>query len=138
MCSTTIVSIIRLRSLVQFASSANPTYDNVPTAYWSVMEAFVGIFCVSLPALRRFLANIFPRCFGSTQTDSKYRHYEDADTPNRLSAGKPQDSKGIIGFGGRTFGTSGITKTTETRIESRAGEDDEVKLVDLQRVNITH
>jgi hypothetical protein len=131
--STTIVSIVRLQSLVQFASSTNPTYDNVPTAYWSVLEAFVGIFCICMPALRRFLANIFPRCFDSTQTDSKYRNHDhQAGTPNRLSSGRPKNSKASIGFGGRFGTSSGITKTTETRIESRSGEEDEVQLVGLR------
>jgi hypothetical protein len=125
-----VISIVRLQSLVQFATSSNPTYDSVPTAYWSVLEAFVGIFCICMPALRRFLANVFPKCFGSTQTDSKYRNYDEADTPNKLSNGRPKNSKASISFG-KAFGSSGITKTTETRVESRAGEDDEVMLVEM-------
>jgi hypothetical protein len=83
-----------------------------------------------MPALRRFLANVFPKCFGSTQTGSKYRNYDQADTPNKLSGGRPKNSKASVSFG-KTFGSSGITKTTETRVESRAGEDDEVMLVEL-------
>jgi hypothetical protein len=127
--STTVISIIRLQSLVQFATSSNPTYDSVPTAYWSVLEAFVGIFCICMPALRRFLANVFPKCFGSTQTDSKYRNYDEAGTPNKVSNGRAKTSKTSISFG-KAFGSSGITKTTETTVESRR-EDDEVMLVEL-------
>ncbi|KAF2790229.1 hypothetical protein K505DRAFT_377667 [Melanomma pulvis-pyrius CBS 109.77] len=126
---TTIISIVRLQSLVQFSSSTNPTYDNVPTAYWSVLEAFVGIFCVCMPALRRFLAAIFPRCFGSTQNNSKYEHYDTPNTPNRLSSGKITGSKNSKA----SFGGKGITKTLETTIESRIGEDDEIQLVELEQ-----
>jgi hypothetical protein len=115
---------------VQFSSSTNPTYDNVPTAYWSVLEAFVGIFCICMPALRRFLAHLFPRCFGSTQTNSRYQNHDGADTPNKLSNGKIKNSKASVSFG-KAFGSPGITKTTETRIESHIGDEDEVMLVDM-------
>ncbi|KAF1831964.1 hypothetical protein BDW02DRAFT_504140 [Decorospora gaudefroyi] len=125
---TTIVSIIRLQSLVQFATSTNPTYDNVPTAYWSVLEAFLGIFCICMPALRRFLARSFPRCFGSTQQNSDSGA---ADTPNKL-APRPKNSKSSVSFGKTFAGSSGITKTMETRVESRVGEEDEVMLVEME------
>lgn len=126
---TTIVSVVRLQALVQFSASANPTYDNVPTAYWSVLEAFVSIFCICMPALRRFLAGLFPRCFGSTQTDSAYEHYDTPDTPNRVANNKPKIQKTNAGFGLSTFGSTGITKTLETRVESKCGEEDEIELV---------
>ncbi|EOA91722.1 uncharacterized protein SETTUDRAFT_80947, partial [Exserohilum turcica Et28A] len=71
---TTVVSIIRLQTLVKFAKSPNPTYDYVATAYWSVLEAFLGIFCVCMPALRRFLAILVPSCFGSTHNSNQYEH----------------------------------------------------------------
>ncbi|KAL6706194.1 hypothetical protein ACN47E_005929 [Coniothyrium glycines] len=130
---TTIVSVIRLQSLVQFSSSTNPTYDNVPTAYWSVLEAFVGIFCICMPALRRFLAHIFPRCFGSTHTNSNYNQYDSPDTPNKLSSARTKNSKATLSFAMTSFGGTGITKTTETRVESIADSDDEIHLVDANR-----
>ena len=141
-----MVSIVRLQSLVKFATSSNPTYDSVPTAYWSVLEAFVGIFCICMPALRRFLARIFPTCFASTQSDSRYRHYDDAEnddagaqTPNKLSDCRKKGSSGKPSLNSwKKFGVSGldtgITKTMETRVESRndgGEEDDEVMLVDV-------
>ncbi|KAF2709866.1 hypothetical protein K504DRAFT_429933 [Pleomassaria siparia CBS 279.74] len=124
---TTIISIVRLQSLVQFSSSTNPTYDNVPTAYWSVLEVFTGIFCVCMPALRRFLANVLPRYFCSTQTDSKYEHYNTPNTPNRLA----RRNTGNVGSKA-SYGRKGITKTSETRVESSTG-DDEIQLMDMQR-----
>ncbi|PLB43464.1 hypothetical protein P170DRAFT_480437 [Aspergillus steynii IBT 23096] len=50
----TIVSIIRLKAIIVFASTTNPTYDNVPTAYWSVIECYGSIICLNIPAIRRF------------------------------------------------------------------------------------
>lgn len=90
--SITVVSIVRLTALVQFATTTNATCkldqqasphhnfhlltsgpdpdDNVPTAYWSVLEAFVSIICCCLPSVRSLLSNIFPSCFGSTAAGS--------------------------------------------------------------------
>ncbi|KAG6362028.1 hypothetical protein INS49_010257 [Diaporthe citri] len=62
----TIVSIVRLTALVNFATTTNATYDNVPTAYWSVLEIFVSIICCCLPAVRSLLKRAFPSCFGSS------------------------------------------------------------------------
>lgn len=93
------------------------------------MLIYSGIFCVCMPALRRWLANMFPKCFGSTQTNSKYEHYDTPNTPNKLSNGRSKNSKASISFGRATFGGTGITKTMDTRVESRSGEDDEIELV---------
>jgi hypothetical protein len=127
--STTLISIIRLQSLVQFSSSTNPTYDNVPTAYWSVLEAFTGIFCVCMPALRRLLAYVSPYCFGSTKNDSKYEQY---NTPNKLSNGLPRSSRAGVRHSVTGGKNSGITKTIDTQVETRVKEDDEIELVQFQ------
>lgn len=134
--SGTIISILRLQALVSFAASTNPTYDNCPTAYWSVLACFVGIFCACMPALRRCLAKLFPNCFLSTKQDSKYSPYNDDHTPNaRLSSNplassgrKPRSGiKGAMGFGG-------ITKTVDTNITTVGrGEEDEQELVNMGR-----
>jgi hypothetical protein len=127
--STTLISVIRLQSLVQFSSSTNPTYDNVPTAYWSVLEAFTGIFCVCMPALRRLLAYVSPYCFGTTKNDSKYEQY---NTPNKVSNGMPRNSRAGMRSGISGGKNSGITKTIDTQIETRVKEDDEIELVQFQ------
>ncbi|XP_014560945.1 hypothetical protein COCVIDRAFT_33953 [Bipolaris victoriae FI3] len=134
---TLIVAILRLQSLVIFKKSSNPTWDYVPTAYWSTLEAFVGVFCVCMPALRRFLTLIFPRCFASTQQNSRYNLYEDGPAlPNRVSQGPPRDSKPISLASGGRFGleTEVYTTIVETPAESRENlkeEDERVMLADM-------
>jgi hypothetical protein len=123
-CSTTFISVIRLQSLVQSTFSTSPTYDNVPTAYWSVLEAFVGVFCVCMPAMRRFLAYVSPYCFGSTKADSSYEQY---NAPNKLLNGMPRSSRVRSALKG-----SEITKTVDTQVESRNKDDDEVWFVTIQ------
>ncbi|ENI07151.1 hypothetical protein COCC4DRAFT_70612 [Bipolaris maydis ATCC 48331] len=136
---TLIVAIIRLKSLVLFDNSPNPTWDDVPTAYWSTLEAFVGIFCICMPALRRFLILTFPRFFASTQQNSRYNLYEDGPAlPNRISQAPPKDSKPISLASGGRFGLETEVRTTvvETPGESRENlkeddDDERVMLADM-------
>ncbi|KAJ5967134.1 Nucleic acid-binding OB-fold [Penicillium viridicatum] len=60
----TIVSIIRLKSVVTFAYTTNTTYDFVPVAYWSLIESYTAVFCVSMPAVRRLFNHLLNTCFG--------------------------------------------------------------------------
>ncbi|KAJ9247285.1 hypothetical protein DTO280E4_874 [Paecilomyces variotii] len=62
----TIVSIIRLQSLVEFATTSNVTWDYVAIGYWSTIEVHVGVVCACLPAIRSLLLHIFPSVFKST------------------------------------------------------------------------
>ncbi|UNI21695.1 hypothetical protein JDV02_007663 [Purpureocillium takamizusanense] len=57
----TVVSILRLQSLVFFANSTNPTYDQWSPVNWSTVEVNVGMICTCLPSLRLILVRIFPR-----------------------------------------------------------------------------
>ncbi|KAH7084076.1 hypothetical protein FB567DRAFT_472398, partial [Paraphoma chrysanthemicola] len=71
----TIVSGLRLRSLVTFANSNNPTWDQASTIRWSNIEVHVGTICACLPALRVILVRIFPKILGSTRGTSAYPKY---------------------------------------------------------------
>ncbi|KAL7796681.1 putative PTH11-typeG-protein-coupled receptor [Trichoderma ceciliae] len=64
----TIVSILRLRSLIKFNSnSINPTWDYYEVSIWSVMEIHVGIICVCLPSFRVLLVHLFPKLQRTTE-----------------------------------------------------------------------
>ncbi|KAJ9355727.1 hypothetical protein DTO280E4_6405 [Paecilomyces variotii] len=110
----TIVSVIRLSSLVQFARSNNATYDNVPTAYWSVLEAFVSIICTCMPAVRSILRRVFPTCFGSSNDPNSYE-----DRNYRISS-----SRNLTG--------TGITKTVQHTVSilPKSGDSDVIELMD--------
>ncbi|GJN73914.1 hypothetical protein PLICBS_007997 [Purpureocillium lilacinum] len=57
----TIVSMLRLRSLVQAgASTVNPTWDFFEAGVWSTVEINVGIICICMPSLRLLLVRLFP------------------------------------------------------------------------------
>lgn len=54
----TITSVIRLRTLVYFASSSNITYDYMGAAVWSTIELYAGIVTASLPAVHKLFSNL--------------------------------------------------------------------------------
>jgi hypothetical protein len=83
--SITIVSILRLKSLVTFgADSMNPTWDFLNVGVWSTVEINVGIICICMPSLRLFLVRLFPRLLGTTrQYYAKYSDNQAQSTPRR-------------------------------------------------------
>lgn len=62
----TVVSILRLQSMVEFASSNNPTWDHWDLTKWSTIEINVAIMCACLPSLRLLLVRMFPLLNGSS------------------------------------------------------------------------
>ncbi|KAL3965154.1 hypothetical protein ACCO45_002158 [Purpureocillium lilacinum] len=103
----TIVSILRLKLLVDFGSdSINPTWDNFQITCWSTVEMNIGIICVCLPSLRLMVIRTFPRVFNT-----------------------------IYGANSRQTRHSDMSKGDKERREGRAndkrGEQDEVQLVPI-------
>ncbi|KAF1971667.1 hypothetical protein BU23DRAFT_646183 [Bimuria novae-zelandiae CBS 107.79] len=132
----TIVSILRLQTLLAFANSKNPTWDNCPTAYWSVLSCFVGIFCACMPSFRKCFATVFPSCFSSTLQNSNYKDY--SGTPNaRVSSNQlgQNRSRSRSGLGSALQSFGGITKTVDTNLTVTRIEEDEQELVDMKNSN---
>ncbi|KAK2627361.1 hypothetical protein QTJ16_003327 [Diplocarpon rosae] len=72
----TVVSIIRLHSLVHFQNSRNPTWDNLSVSIWSTIEINVGLICACMPTLRLLLVHLFPNIMASqNQSGSKNAYY---------------------------------------------------------------
>lgn len=66
----TIISILRLKSLVALANTQNPTWDYVWIAFWTCLEIEVGIICACLPAIRSLLIRMMPDLFRSSLSGS--------------------------------------------------------------------
>ncbi|XPS79832.1 hypothetical protein M3J09_011803 [Ascochyta lentis] len=62
----TVVSMLRLRSLVHFANTTDMTWDYLEASLWSVIECQVGIICTCMPSIRLGLTRLFPKIMGST------------------------------------------------------------------------
>ncbi|GAB0135218.1 hypothetical protein EsDP_00003564 [Epichloe bromicola] len=70
----TVVSVLRLQSLIYFSNSTNPTWDNWIIAWWSTIEVNVGIVCTCLPTLRLILVRMAP-CIFSTNVSRNTTHH---------------------------------------------------------------
>ncbi|KAH7067227.1 hypothetical protein BKA63DRAFT_581933, partial [Paraphoma chrysanthemicola] len=126
---TIVVSCIRLSAVAKYATSTNPMYDNLMSGVYSILEINVGIMCVSMPAFRRFLARLGPQCFGSTQNDSG-KPSED-EVPNVRYPSRPVRRKKST-MSGSLFNTTN-SKTIDMTLESNTKDDDEVRLMELQK-----
>jgi hypothetical protein len=132
--STLIVSCLRIERVMSYAKSQNPTWDNIPADYWSVMEANLGVFCVCMPALRRIFAHSCPTMFGSSRHKSRSYEYTPNDKPSKGSKGSKGRRRNSI-IGGSLWTDTGITKTVDATVTygTRKGSEDEVELVEQRR-----
>lgn len=55
-----------MHALYVISISTDTTFDNGPAAYWSAIEANVGIICASLPTLKAFISRCSPRLFSTS------------------------------------------------------------------------
>ncbi|KAK2006843.1 CFEM domain-containing protein [Colletotrichum eremochloae] len=88
----TVVSIIRLQSLVNFAKGHNATMDFLDVSVWSTIEICVGIMCACLPAMRMILVKIFPSMSGSTLRSKGRQYYKQygSDVRSRTMISQPR------------------------------------------------
>lgn len=126
--SITVVSILRLHSLVAFVHSANPTWDQWGVAHWSIIEINVGIICACMPTFRTLLAGVLPMVFGSTVGSSHQRH-TNSPMQSPFTDGKPKFSLQLresISTRGRGSSVSRV-KTQDDEVELVQFEDSDQK-----------
>ncbi|KAJ3537025.1 hypothetical protein NM208_g6480 [Fusarium decemcellulare] len=82
----TIVSILRLRALVHFGESQNPTWDFYDIAIWSTIEICVGIMCACLPTIRMLLVRLWPALGSSVRSNGN--HYQQYGGKSQSKAGR--------------------------------------------------
>ncbi|KAH7382013.1 hypothetical protein BKA64DRAFT_218410 [Cadophora sp. MPI-SDFR-AT-0126] len=61
-----VVSMIRLKSLLSFGTSLDPSWDYVDVTIWTIVELAVAMVCSCFPAIRNLLIRIYPRAFLSS------------------------------------------------------------------------
>ncbi|KAF1959237.1 hypothetical protein CC80DRAFT_585579 [Byssothecium circinans] len=125
----TAMSIVRLQSLISFANSQNPTWDQAGVSQWSTIEINVGIVCACMPALRIIFARVFPALLGSTApaTSNYYAKYGGHGLSGRSgnhsnAAPNRQDAE--------RGGMNGITYTKTFEVQH--GDNDEQQLVEME------
>ncbi|QPG94069.1 hypothetical protein C2857_004435 [Epichloe festucae Fl1] len=84
----TVVSVLRLQSLIYFSNSTNPTWDNWIIGWWSIIEVNVGIVCTCLPTLRLVLVRMAPCIFSTNGSRSTTHHNTDRFVKNSNAMGR--------------------------------------------------
>ncbi|KAL3961040.1 hypothetical protein ACCO45_006157 [Purpureocillium lilacinum] len=131
----TIVSILRLRSLVKFGSdSTNPTWDFFDVGIWSTVEINVGIMCACMPSLRLLLVRLFPKLLGTTQRYyARYSSNAHRTTTTRRQS-RPFRTTGAVSHVERSqhrpeVKSNAITMQTTYTVEYGDKDNDEMQLV---------
>ena len=86
-----VTTIIRLRTLLIFKISFDPTWDYVPIVIWTELEITAAFACVSLPAIRVLLVKITPKRFKGWLSD--VTHSSSHQTPNNAIMPREASSK---------------------------------------------
>lgn len=128
--STVIMSCLRIGSLTRYATTHNPTYDTLSSAVWSSIEVDVGVFCICMPAFRRFLSYAMPKCFGTTTQGSTPMNGE---APMRLSNGR-RHTKRKSAIPTHLYNTT-MVKTVDTRVSwvGATAQEDEMQLMEISK-----
>ncbi|KAK4444147.1 hypothetical protein QBC34DRAFT_188086 [Podospora aff. communis PSN243] len=114
---TCIISIVRLFTLRAAANTTDPTWDNVASAWLSVLELNCGIICASLPPLRALLRHWGVPGLGSGRgrSDGYLPERSDGDGSFSKPAGSAKhiDAPGAAGkvYPLRTFASTGMGVT---------------------------
>jgi len=87
--SACVISIVRLFTLRSAIATTDPTWDNVPTAYWSIIELNTAIICASAATLRPLLRRIIP---GFTQDRHSYYPENKDGSTGQKSMHSPQSA----------------------------------------------
>lgn len=68
----TVISVVRLQSLIEFGDTDNPTWNNLKVSLWSTIEINVGIITCCMPTLRLMMLRIFPRMSTTYRSTEAY------------------------------------------------------------------
>ncbi|KAK7185671.1 hypothetical protein DPSP01_007456 [Paraphaeosphaeria sporulosa] len=117
----TIVSMLRLKYMIQFANSHNVTWDYTPIGYWSTLEVHVGIIIACLPAVRSLQLRIFP----SSRTQNSYYLGPAGAYGYNSKGGSPFPSSIAKSKGGHVDLMTAATQPAEYRSRDRTPGDKE-------------
>ncbi|EGY21307.1 hypothetical protein VD0002_g7943 [Verticillium dahliae] len=135
----TVVSILRLQSLVHFASTSNTTWEFYDVSVWSTIEITVGIMCACMPAVRLLLVRFFPALAGSSARSRGAMYYEYGSGPRSKTTGTRNGTRtgttvGVSTSGGHSpdlkLGSGGGI-VTQKSYDVQYSDNDEASLVHM-------
>lgn len=119
-----VTSCIRLRFMVLFARSTNPTWDYFDTSVWSSFEVSISVIVASLPAIRLYLVRAWPGGFSSAARKVSAQ----SSGPGPFQ-GRKWTPLGWSGSSGKSAGSAGTIvqghQGSISRLLSKTGRGDE-------------
>ena len=107
-----VTSCVRLRYIVSFGSSVNPTWDYVGTLVWTGLELAVAIIIASLPAIRLLFTRMLPAHFATPGAGRS--------SPGSQAPSKPSVSFAEHARSGSMWSRSGTTASLCSKPQRRA------------------
>ncbi|EXK80112.1 hypothetical protein FOQG_15331 [Fusarium oxysporum f. sp. raphani 54005] len=80
----TIVSILRLSSLISFRNNVNATLSYAQVIKWSTIEINVGLYCVCIPTLRLVLVEVYSKLLATRRALSGGNEYGTSNSRRRV------------------------------------------------------
>ncbi|KAF4119825.1 CFEM domain [Geosmithia morbida] len=132
----TIVSIIRLQSLISFSHTFNTTWEFYNVTLWSTLEVGVGVACACLPSLRLIIVRMFPVLGGSTDNKTP-QYYRQTPKAGRLQSSTHSGKTHSHLASANRVNDSNDRDVSDIAMEMRYGihytENDEMHLVDMEK-----
>ncbi|KAH7359712.1 hypothetical protein BKA66DRAFT_426862 [Pyrenochaeta sp. MPI-SDFR-AT-0127] len=125
----TVISCVRLQSLVTFAASSNPTWNQADVITWSLIEIGVGIICACMPALRVILNRMFPKLLSLTMNRSQPYYANRSDRTHNSGGGASKLGNGL-NRQQNTNPEDRVIKVSKS-FEVHHNDDDEAQLLQL-------
>ncbi|KAI5267718.1 hypothetical protein E4T47_07999 [Aureobasidium subglaciale] len=120
----TIVSILRLKYLIQFAHTDNVTWDYLPVGYWSAVETHVGVMVACAPAIRSLQHQIRDKIWPKPASNPSYY------TSDTKASSSKQKSKNDSA--NRTWGS----KVDRSRMSTLSSRKDDFVQIDEYEMNV--
>jgi hypothetical protein len=130
---TCIVSILRIFTLKDSIHAHDPTWDNVGTGCWSIVELNCAILCSCLPTLRPLVVKYYPGFASSRSPESSYNRYRRTKqyvrSSSNATSSAARDGARFAQPGDETAERESSGSTGQFKTVCYSGKDDEIELV---------
>jgi hypothetical protein len=128
----TIVSVIRLSSLIDFRATQNASWDYWNVAIWSTIEMTIGIIFACMPAIRLILVRLFPKFLGTTNATKPSLSHSGQAPPESADMGSIEDSGRSRGMGNSWKHNTKLSWRADREPEAGRTSEDAVRLSQLR------
>lgn len=130
----TIVSIIRLQSLIHFAVSKNYTMDQREAIHWSNIEVNTALICACMPNLRLIVGRFLPKLMDMTSKGNSRQIYSSHGPRSTGKSNEGASTNNDLESGITTRGSHTIIRTKSFEVQHM--DIDEIPLVEINGITV--